>query len=59
MTVKRPRGVTPRAQQECAVWLNTCLKIGWKKDMLDTLENMWWAHHNRFGKLKTPKAGKE
>jgi len=49
--VNRPADVTSRAMQACADWLHYCLTIGWKKDELDALENIWWEHHDRFGKL--------
>lgn len=26
----------------CAKWLQTCLRIGWKKSDLDALEKIWW-----------------
>lgn len=52
LVVRRPLDVTRRAQEQCSGWLSECLKLGWRKDQLDTLENIWWEHHDRLGALK-------
>lgn len=35
-----------RAIKKCADWLKYCLDIGYHKDDLDTLEKIWWQHHD-------------
>lgn len=40
-----------RAIQDCAVWLNYCLSIGYTKEQLDALEKIWWEHHDENGNL--------
>ena len=42
---------TTRALRECAEWLSFCLSIGWRRDMLDELETLWWKYHDHTGKL--------
>ncbi len=27
------------------------MKLGWKKEQLDFLEELWWKHHDDYGKL--------
>jgi len=36
----------------CAEWLAYCLKIGWSRDDLDRLEEVWWEYHDEDGNLK-------
>lgn len=43
---------TPRAARACAEWLAYCLRIGWSRGLLDRLEALWWAHHDRRGNLR-------
>jgi hypothetical protein len=57
--VKRPKNVTANAQKTCCNWLAFCLTLGWKKDSLDALEQMWWDYHDRTGKLVRPHAADE
>ena len=42
-----------KALRDCANWLYYCLKIGWKKEDLDMLEELWWQYHDK------PDAAKE
>ena len=49
--VVRPSGLTTKAQKECCFWLTECLRLGWKKEQLDNLENLWWKYHDRLGNL--------
>jgi len=42
---------TAQAARQCANWLVSCLEIGWPKDKLDLLENIWWKHHDYRGNL--------
>lgn len=49
--VKRPDGVTLKATMACAHWLTYCLSIGWPRSILDRLEQLWWDHHDRYGRL--------
>jgi hypothetical protein len=41
-----------RAIKLCAEWLSYCLSIGWSKDTLNDLENLWWQYHDERGNLK-------
>lgn len=41
-----------KAVQACAAWLAYCLKIGWRRSDLDTLEILWWQYHDDNGHLK-------
>ena len=43
---------TTKAIRECAEWLKACLDLGWSKDSLDFLEDLWWQHHDAKGNLK-------
>ncbi len=52
-SVERPDNVTRKAQQGCAEWLCSCLRLGWPKPSLDDLENIWWQYHDRTGKLNS------
>lgn len=63
MTPPKPRGVsegaktgalepeerTRAAQLRCAEWLAGCVRLGWSKDSLDALEDMWWKLHDGRG----------
>jgi hypothetical protein len=42
---------TPKAVRDCAHWLSTCLKLGWRKADLDHLEALWWKYHDHRGEL--------
>lgn len=42
---------TVKALQECAVWLQTCLGLGWPRSSLDELERLWWQYHDAHGRL--------
>ena len=52
VVVLRPENVTANAQKICCNWLAFCLTLGWKKESLDALEQMWWDWHDRKGKFK-------
>lgn len=52
--VRRPDGVSRKAQEECGRWLAECLRLGWGRGFLNQLENIWWQHHDKRGDLKTP-----
>lgn len=52
MEVIRPECVTRRAQEQCAKWLAYCLRIGWDREQLDALENLWWQGHDAQGNSK-------
>jgi len=54
--VRRPDGVTRKAQEQCAAWLAECLRLGWVREQLDVLEMIWWQHHDKRGEV-TPNAG--
>lgn len=44
------------AIKKCAEWLAYCLSIGWKKELLNELEKIWWKHHDyRTGLFKNKK----
>ncbi len=43
---------TRKGIQKCAEWLSYCISIGWSKDDLDGLENIWWQYHDGNGNLK-------
>lgn len=43
---------TNQAIKDCADWLAYCLSIGFPKEALDSLEKLWWKHHDNNGKLK-------
>ena len=38
-----------QALRGCAEWLVTCLCLGWQREQLDALEQLWWQYHNRTG----------
>lgn len=42
------KGVMKRAE-----WLSFCLSIGWQKDQLDGLGDIWDKHHDEAGNLTT------
>ena len=42
---------TDKAYEECANWLRTCLKLGWRTQNLDMLEALWWKYHDDHGVL--------
>ena len=42
---------TQRALKNCAEWLVTCLRLGWSRNDLDALEEIWWQHHDYQGRL--------
>ena len=54
--VRRPDGLTRRAQEACAHWLSECLRLGWAKAQLDALEMIWWQHHDKRGALTPNKS---
>lgn len=37
---------TEKASKKLAKWLAYCLEIGWSKDHLDALEELWWKYHD-------------
>lgn len=39
------------ALRACAYWLSYCLSIGWKREDLDALEELWWRYHDDQGRL--------
>ena len=39
------------AKPHCAVWLHTCLTLGWRRADLDALERLWWQYHDERGRL--------
>lgn len=43
-----------RASMACAEWLSFCLSIGWKREQLDALQELWWQYHDDDGKPRTP-----
>lgn len=47
-----PERPTLEGLRKCAEWLAYCLKIGWRKDQLDQLEELWWQVRNHRGELK-------
>lgn len=42
---------TRDAVRECAEWLATCIRLGWRHEDLDRLEALWWKYHDANGKL--------
>ena len=42
---------TKKAIYNCANWLAYCLSIGWSKNDIDGLENLWWQYHDDQGNL--------
>lgn len=42
---------TMRGLRLCAKWLAYCLRVGWRRNQLDALESLWWAHHDGNGNL--------
>ena len=34
-----------KALRECALWLAFCMKVGWPRERLDDLEDLWWEYH--------------
>lgn len=40
------------AIMKCADWLLYCLSIGWRKDQLSALEEIWWMYHDENGDEK-------
>jgi hypothetical protein len=43
---------TVKGVKKCAEWLAFCLSIGYKKEELDALENVFWMFRDRNGNLK-------
>lgn len=52
MSQQQPERTTQAAVRKCAEWLRTCLELGWRRDELDWLEELWWKHHDANGNLK-------
>jgi hypothetical protein len=42
---------TSKALLTCAQWLSYCLSIGWLKDDIPRLEEIWWQWHDDYGRL--------
>jgi hypothetical protein len=42
---------TSKALLTCARWLSYCLSIGWSKDDIPRLEEIWWQWHDDYGRL--------
>jgi hypothetical protein len=42
---------TQKALRGCAEWLVECLRLGWRREDLDFMEELWWRHHNHRGEL--------
>ena len=42
---------TRKAIRECAIWLSTCVRLGWRHKDLDLLEALWWQYHDEHGNL--------
>jgi hypothetical protein len=38
--------------KKCAEWLASCLEIGWSKNDLDGLQELWMANHDDNGNYK-------
>ena len=38
--------------EKCAEWLAYCLEIGWSKNDLDGLQELWMANHDDNGNYK-------
>ena len=56
MTTNRsPTPATRRAIRACAIWLEACLDLGWRKADLDFLEALWWRYHDENGQLRAAK----
>jgi hypothetical protein len=47
-----PMARTQKAIVECGYWLAECLRLGWSRQQLDFLEELWWKHHDDHGHLK-------
>jgi hypothetical protein len=45
---------TRDAVRLCAEWLAACIRLGWRHDELDFLEELWWKWHDHRGQLKEP-----
>jgi hypothetical protein len=42
----------------CHKWLSYCLSIGWPRETLKGLADLFWQHHDRDGRLtNTSKLG--
>lgn len=45
---------TIRAIEKCAEWLAYCHRIGWTRESLDRLEELWWEYHDERGEIRRP-----
>jgi len=43
---------TLKAIKTCSYWLSYCIKIGWNKNDIDQLEELWWKFHDDNGNIK-------
>lgn len=43
---------TTRAAKACADWLAYCREIGWHKDDMSRLADIWWDFHDDDGTLR-------
>lgn len=43
---------TLQALRKCAEWLYFCLSVGWKREQLHRLEELWWKYHDDRGNVK-------
>lgn len=50
-TPDTPTQPTQRAARDCANWLRACLQLGWRRESLADLEEIWWTHHDYLGRL--------
>jgi hypothetical protein len=43
----------------CHKWLSYCLSIGWPRETLKGLADLFWQHHDRDGRLTNTSKGNE
>lgn len=41
-----------RATKECAEWVRACVELGWPKDDMEHLEELWWQYNDGKNTLR-------
>jgi hypothetical protein len=43
--------VSPNAARACSKWLDTCRELGWRREDMPFLCDLWWKYHDDDGQL--------
>jgi len=45
---------TLKAAKDCSNWLRACSDLGWRKEDMGRLADLWWEFHDDEGNLYPP-----